>query len=413
MAKWLRALGIAVAVPGLVLAQTAISVENTGSVERPLSEGQVLPEVHSVHTILWTDDGGSDESYNVYVSDAPITDVAAANVFRVGTEIAEGQQAFEYALLTPFSPGAVANYYAVTLVSSGGVENATVAAGTNATTGATDGTTDWAQPIFWFIDAPFIDGDFSDWPFAPVDMDPDNPDNFFGGEITGPSDFTYSAAMGIDADNLYVRAEATDDLFVNTAETGTGDIWQGDAAEWYVGTYHLGPSDSRHAGTQYGSEGSPEAAQPDLQVVVAANAFDDGERTHLFGPANADGLNGTLGSFGAEIQTIETATGWAIEASVSLEGIAQDPAIILPYQPKIGHILPTTFAGNDGDDPAGGRQGQLFWSKDESVNNAWNTPSSWQREQVIYDPKVFGLGGGGTTAVKSSSWGEIKAGAIR
>jgi len=94
--KWIWAIAIAMAVPGLVFAQTEIGVENTGAVERPMVEGQVVIETNYVHTILWTDSGA--DSYDIYVSEAAITDIDAANVYKIAEGVAVGQQAYEYAL---------------------------------------------------------------------------------------------------------------------------------------------------------------------------------------------------------------------------------------------------------------------------------------------------------------------------
>lgn len=397
-------------IPGIALAQTAISVENTGVVERPMVEGQVLPETHRVHTIGWTDSGSlSGETYNVYVSNAVITDVRAANVYRIGTGVPEGQQAFEYALLTPFTPGPVQNYYAVTSVSSSGAENTAITAGQNATRGATSGTTEYGQPMYWFTEEPIIDAEFDDWPFAPVFMDPTSPEFWTNAEIEGGlSDLSGNVAMGINDVDLFTRAEVTDNALVNVNPTGDGSVWQGDAVETYIGLYDLRPSTQRHPTARWGNESDPTKAEPDWQLDIAGNAFDDPNRSQNFCAGTCGSYQTGMGNIGLEVLTKKTAVGWNVEARLPLEGLAQDPAVIAPFQPKIGMILGCTFALADGDDPAGGRQGQLFWGTDLSLNNAWNTPAAWEKEQVIYDPKVFGLGGPGT-AVEASSWGRVKA----
>lgn len=409
--KWLWATVAVALLPGWVLAQTGISVENTGVVTRPVATGQVLPETHNVHTILWTDDkSASGESYNVYVSDKAITDVDAPNVYQIGTEIPEGQQAYEHALLTPFAPGAVTNYYAVTIVSSAGAENTKVTAGANATTAGTRGTVEFGQPIFWFLDEPIVDAEFDDWPSEVLlFLTPDDP-HFVGGALDGPNDQSGSVAMGINDENLFFMGEVTDDALVNTAVTGDGSIWQGDCIEYYIGFYDLRPSELRHPTTQWGNETDPTRAEPDWQLDIAGNAFDEPNRSQNFCAGTCGANQVGMGNLGLEVLTKETSKGWNLEARQPLVGLAQDPAVIAPFEPKIGMILGTTIALADGDDPSGGRQAQLFWAKDQAVNNAWNTPSSWENEQVIYDPKVFGLGGGvSPTAVEATSWGQVKA----
>lgn len=402
--KWLCAIALVIAVPALVLAQTDIAVENTGVVERPVAEGQILPETHNVHTILWTDSGA--DSYDIFASDAPIADIDAANVVQIATGVKSGQQAYEYALQTPGTPGAVNNYYAV--VASG---SSAITAGVNATTEATAGTSEWSQPFYWFEDEPFIDADFSDWPFDPVAISPDNPDNFSAGEIDGAGDFSGNMAMGTTATDIFLRIEMTDDIFVNAAETDSADIWQGDSAEWYMGFYDLRPSAPRHPATQFGNESDPSMAEPDWQLVIAANAFDEPRRSFLYDAGVAGALLAPMAAYGLEVFTAETGAGgggWNAEGRVPYAGLELDPTVITAYEPVIGHINPVVYVANDGDDPTAGRQGQLFWAQDESVNNAWNTPSAWQKEHTIYDPRVFSLGGG--TAVEATTWGSVKAG---
>jgi len=404
--KFLWAVVICALLPLMAFGQTDIFVEDIGTVERPLVETQAVPDLHYVHLIQWTD--GSAASYNVYVSDAAITNVTADDVYRIGTQIPAGQQAYEYPLQTPEAPGEVTNFYAVTAVSAAGVENTAVTAGVSATTAGLAGITDFAQPMFWFIDAPAVDGDFGDWPFEAVYMDPESPDSFCAGDQDGASDISGFVANGLDADYLYFRAEVTDDALVNTVETGDGGIWNGDNVEWYLGLYDLRPSTPFHNEITYGNESDPTAAEPDWQMDIAGNAFDDAQRTFLYNQGKAGDLNQPMGNYGLEVLTQETAEGWSIEASIPFDGLAIDPSVVAPFAPKVGMIISSCFAIADGDNTEGGRDAQLFWASDASANNLWKTPATRQREQVIYDPRVFGLGAL-PTAVEAMSWGAIKA----
>jgi hypothetical protein len=399
--RWLCTLATVALLSGWALAQTDISVENTGVVTRPMVAGQALPETHNVHTILWTDDNRvSGESYNIYVSDQPITDVGAANVYRIGTQIPEGQQAYEHALLTPFAPGVVTNYYAVTQVSSTGLEDPKITPGANATTNSTSGTTEFGQPIWWFTEEPVIDAEFGDWaPFKPLYLSP-NLRSVENGTSDGPQDQSGYVGMGINDTDLFFLGEITDDALVNVNPTGSGDIWQGDNGEYYIGFYDLRPSTSRHPETQWGNATDPTKAEPDWQLNIAGNAFSDPNRSQNYAAGKHGSFQTGMGNLGLEVLTKETAKGWNLEARQPLVGLAQDPKVIAPFRPKIGMVLPSNIALEDGDDPAGGRQAQLFWAKDTATNNSWSTPSVWEKEQVIYDPKVFGLGGDGSPTAR-------------
>ncbi|NKB71665.1 MAG: hypothetical protein GKR89_31710 [Candidatus Latescibacteria bacterium] len=404
--KWLRFSALLSLVPCMALAQSEIAVENTGIVERPIAEGGVVQEATYVHTILWTD--GSGASYNIYVSDAPITDIDAGNVFRIATEIPEATQNYAHALLTPFAPGDVSNYYAVTMVDAGGTESSTVTAGVNATSAATSGTADFGQPLWWFLDEPFIDGEIDEWTFDPVSMSPDDPNHYVAGEIDGPADYSWDGAMGVDDNALYLMANATDDVFVNTIPIEDAGVWQGDSPEFYIGLYDLRPSVPRHPTPFWGNESDPSNADTDWQLMIGADAADNPARGWHFPGTHPEEFRTNWAVVGGEVFFTETAEGWRGEVRLPWTALAPDAATQVPFAPKIGMILPAQYAGNDGDDPAGGRQGQLHWAQDEAANNSWNTPSAWEKVQVIYDPKVFGLGGGGT-AVEEKTWGEIKS----
>ncbi len=402
--KWIKTAILCCALPGLALAQTDIVVEDTGIVERAFSEGLVVSETHYVHNIRWTDTDA--EGYDIFVSAAEITDIDADGVFKIAEGVPAGRQAYEYALQTPFAPGDVVNYYAV--VASGSSQ---VTPGENATTEGTSGTAEFGQPLFWFVEEPFIDAEFSEWLFEPVPMSPGSPDNFFTGEWDGEEDFGCWTATGVDADNLYFRSESVDDIMYNVNETGSPAIWQGDVVEWYLGFYDLRPSQPRHAEYEIGNETDPDAANVDWQFDIAVNAFDDPARGHAYiagqglFPLSDAGLEVLTTVEGGDGEPVST----ALEARLPLAGVVHDPALMSTWQPRIGNIVGSNFVCNDGDDPAGGRQGHLHWAQDESAIGSWNQPSTWGREQVIYDPRVFGLGDP-STSVKAKSWGEIKAG---
>ena len=374
--------------PALVAAQSSINIEDVGIIERPLVEGQVVPDVSYVHNIQWTDDGSGP--YTVWVSDSQITDAGADNVFVIGTGIPERQQQYEYPIHTPFAAGAVSNFYAV----SGG--------DVTATTSATGGNATHNEPLFWFLDAPFIDGDLSDWTHQPISILSSS--NFVNGESDGDEDLSLTTAMGIDADAIYMQCDVTDDIRSNALEDGPG-VWQGDGCEWYIGYYDIRPSTPRHIESQCGAE-------TDWQFVIAYNAV-DGNRAPFGdgGETCADNFNsGMLIGTGIDLfasgETLADEN-WRVEASIPHDGLVIDRAV--RWNPTIGDISPATIAVNDQDDPAGGRQGQPFWGQDAFIGEAWHAPASWENTVTIYDPKVFGLGlGGGPTAVEENSWGALK-----
>ena len=348
----------------------------------------------TVHTITWTDAAGlTGETYNVYMSESPITDVTADGVYLIGTGIAEDEGSYEYQLYTPFKPGGddVTYYYAVTSVSDG-VENTAVVPGSNATTEGESGTTTWGWAMIWFgaggYTPPELDGDLSEWEAIlsyddVVYIDPTSPDNkVTTGTIDDAADMSGYFWVGTDEDALYFANDATDDYLENTYPYDEGNMWKGDSPEFYVGIYDMRPSDPRH-------EDYEATDEPDFQIDQKANAgtdfcfhvFVNGKRT----PGDM-GVTGTEQWCGPRVEG-DLTSGYYIESKLPYVSLDWDPACPPVPHPKIGWVLPCNVMYNDTDTPGGtDREGQLSWANNDDAGASWDRPDVWQHQVVVYDP---------------------------
>ncbi|MCD6165573.1 hypothetical protein J7K19_02540 [bacterium] len=354
----------------------------------------IVTNQNTVHVISWKDATAlSGETYNVYVSQNPITDLNSPFVYLIGTQIPEGQQSYEYQLYTPNDPVTVTYYYAVTSVVNG-VENTTLSPGINTTTDGEPGTTTWALAMVWLdgikFHPPTFDGDLSDWVGYPrIYIDPTSPDNrITAGVIDGPQDLSGYFYYAADQNNLYFAADVTDDYLVNIWTADQGNVWKGDGVEFYLGLYDQRPSDPPHDDFQVQPE-------PDYQILIKANAG-TGPAFHIYtnGKTTTEGNPTITEQWCGERIAGDPTSGWIVEAKLPYEALTWDPvAYPQVIRPAIGWVLPTNIGINDTDVPGlGERQGQLMWSNHDDAGASWDRPETWKHQVVIYDPKMFGPG---------------------
>ncbi|RKY80909.1 hypothetical protein DRQ00_01215 [candidate division KSB1 bacterium] len=354
----------------------------------------IVTNQNTVHVISWKDATAlSGETYNVYVSQNPITDLNSPFVYLIGTQIPEGQQSYEYQLYTPNDPVTVIYYYAVTSVVNG-VENTTLSPGINTTTDGEPGTTTWALAMVWLDGIKFhpstFDGDLSDWVGYPrIYIDPTSPDNrITAGVIDGPQDLSGYFYYAADQNNLYFAADVTDDYLVNIWTADQGNVWKGDGVEFYLGLYDQRPSDPPHDDFQVQPE-------PDYQILIKANAG-TGPAFHIYtnGKTTTEGNPTITEQWCGERIAGDPTSGWIVEAKLPYEALTWDPvAYPQVIRPAIGWVLPTNIGINDTDVPGlGERQGQLMWSNHDDAGASWDRPETWKHQVVIYDPKMFGPG---------------------
>ncbi|MFQ6617854.1 MAG: hypothetical protein ACE5QV_04115, partial [Fidelibacterota bacterium] len=118
-----------------------------------------------INIVSWVDETRIEtESYKVYVSSSPITDVSAEGVQLIGTGIVQGTGSFSHHLFTVDEPGSVEYYYAVTSIDAYGREEIITNPGQNTTVSAISNTTRKIPPIIYFKSGAItIDGDLNEY----------------------------------------------------------------------------------------------------------------------------------------------------------------------------------------------------------------------------------------------------------
>ena len=335
-------------------------------------------------------------SYNVYFSEDAITDISADGVSLLGT-IPSDAEAFEmrHRIESPHASVDVEVFYAVTSLSTSGVENTDVS---NSSGSIDNPNTPVSPPIAQLVEEEadqLFDalgagnaegGGFENLPEASGPFVVDDTHSQLSESLTLPDDNEDLSAkvwIGYSDDNeLWVYAEVTDDTLEFQADSAPlGDAWQYDTIEIGWGNY-----DVRDVG------GSPLGSSPhsnmergafaDYQFRIVPRVGADGQVTtsHVFvggGSIEAEPQGGgaahspLMDAGGAEI-------GYKMLALIPLDAIqAAGDAVLAPPGPRDIRFIPFTITLNDAD--GSGRVHQITWSMNPTVDNQWwNTPSQWQ-----------------------------------
>ncbi len=202
----------------------------------------------NTNTIIWTDvPGQTNETYNVYYSLSPITDITAEGVEVAGTGIAHGEQQFVHKLLAPATDQSVTYYYAVVCKSGDGLLGSVgpmSSAITNTAKGIT--TVNATAPLNFQAD-----GDLSEWsnikPFRVYVSDGSGTvvQNTYVPNDTVSSGDIYVA---VDQDYLYVAGHINTNNIVFNPDTSS---WFNTATDLFFGLYNA--HGAPHTALQSGS----------------------------------------------------------------------------------------------------------------------------------------------------------------
>lgn len=205
--------------------------------------------------VIWEDvPGETGETYTVYASTSPITDLTAPGIELVITGVIENVQTAVHWIYYPLKDQPVTYYYAVTCSDVSGNQSPAGVSGaiTNAALGV---PTISLNPPANFK----ADGDLSEWDASgikPWVLTPET-DHIATGEVTDAADLTATVFLAMDADNLYVAIDVIDDVFAYS--TTEGNWWNWDAFEFFIGLYDW-RTQERHNGIKRGAE-------PDYKLV--------------------------------------------------------------------------------------------------------------------------------------------------
>ena len=320
----------------------------------PMAPENIIADVSSpyVNLISWDDVADeSGETYDVYASLDPITDLGDAGVFLVATDVPEQTVAVHY-IYYPLEEGEVSYYYAVTCTDPAGNVSESFGKTDNAYS-----NTGEARPII-SMNVPqnfSADGDLSEWAhIMPFTLDPDN--NPYTGTIDNAADYSAFCYVAMDNENLYVAFDVYDDIYTWDV-TNTQPWWEDEGIEFFIGLYEAGvPHPYFYRG-----------AEPDYRLLflpnglyVAVPSFDDdslelGPDNYYFEP---------LGS-----------SDYIIEAKIPLASIQREGDST--FVPVEGMTVPFEIFAADADVPDGGNESRLQYGPNPTLNPWGAGPKAW------------------------------------
>jgi hypothetical protein len=313
-----------------------------------------------VNSVSWTDTPGlTTGKYNVFFSEHPWTDAADSSVEDVPPyDIPAGTGFAQHVLRAAKTDQNVTYYYGVNVKDSwGNVSPATVMS--TAVTSLAKGV----PTISKVAPTSFVaDGDLSEWAaITPIDLSKDQgtAHQATNTVITNDADLSVKAYIALDADNLYVAFDVTDDV-VSVDTTGT-DYLQ-DCPDLFIGLYDW--RTKHHHGYTGG-------ATPDYHLRFSLNRLridNDGGAIVL-----VPGVNYIW-------KQKDLLPGYTVEAKIPFTMLAAAlPARHdVPFVWKEGMRIPIDFSINDNDTPGDNtaREGILCYSLLNN-DNSWSDQFYW------------------------------------
>jgi hypothetical protein len=324
------------------------------------------------NSVIWSDvPGQSGETYNIFYSTSPITDVTAAGVEVAGTAIAHGAQIFVHQLLAPATNQSVSYYYAVVCKSGDGLLGTPGIMASNVTN-----TAKGVVIINPTAPANFVaDGDLTKWTTAGI-----KPFRMFVSDHSGtvvtntnvPSDDVSSGEVyvAVDQNYLYVAGHInTNNVFFNPALS----TWFNTATDIFLGLYNA--HGAPHSGLQSGSTPDYHLRFIQTRVIIDNDGVDSlvvPGANYFFGPRFPDPLAGY--NFEAKIS-------WQDLAHKSNTGNTRSDNVFVP---KIGMRIPFDIELSSVSPSATQRDGQLDYSSIANGNSYGNVAlwsNSWVGDQ--------------------------------
>lgn len=323
---------------------------NTDNEPPAAPQGLAITQASFSNVVTWNDVAGEEgETYTVYYSLFPITDLGAQSVDVAGHELEEGLGVITQPLVAPLTDQDLTYYYAITATDVAGNTSAPATAGpiTNEARGIA--TVALGAPSGFAAD-----GELGEWSeIMPIRMAPSLGTKIIANTtVDDDDDLSADVYLAAGDDALYLALEVTDDFF---EPEGGANPWENDGAEVYIGLYDAhGP---RHQGYQRGAE-------PDYHLRITQA-----------GLVRENPAGGTVSVPGDEnfSMTERFPTGYIIEARIPYDVLQIDEDTA--FQPFDGMRVPLDIVLQDRDSDEG-QQGIMVYSRDND-DNSWESPSNW------------------------------------
>ena len=354
-----------------------------GKVASPAIAGEIgtfsaSGTVFNYFNITWEDNEIGTETYNVYMSTAPINNTTDPGVILIGDKIPHGTQYYAY---RPWSGESVpvTYYFAVAASDAEGTEMELTdksRVGPLTTNTSVTAKAFFVENFASVFSLDGLDNEFADYKQFGLKAERHNGTDTTGWTAASP-DMSWNATFIIDADYLYISADVTDDdLNASGSEpiVSGSQAWMGDALEFYIGFYNA------------------VIEPPHLYKDVDLAGTGDWRMSFT-----AWGTTQKSGSSDFEFPGVErtvyqkfTGDGYIIEVRIALDSLAKGGNIDIVN----GAMLPLRIDGTDLD-PSKGDTERSLWTGWGNTGNSedWKRPATFGFLQVV----------GGPTAVETEA----------
>jgi len=299
----------------------------------------------------------TDETYTIYFSSEPITDLNDEDVYVLASGVKEGE-VVAHNLYYPLKDSEVSYYYAATCTDAAGNTSESFYATETPFTNIGK-----ARAIIHYGAPPQfnLDGYFDEWEgIMPFKIHPDR-SLVVEGEVTDSIDYSLSCYLAMDNEYLYIAFDVFDDVFSWTPEN-TVDWWNDESIEFFIGFYPVKGAVSHHTNWQRGAEPDYRIVfRPDTMQIDAwpnVRLYPNGSETYFFESGGT--------------------SDYYIEAKIPLRDFAElgNDSLFVP-QENVGIMMPIEIQANDADIQNGGTVARIQFGVN-SPDSPWHgAPDNW------------------------------------
>ena len=337
-----------------------------------------------VNVVTWTDVPNEPQAkYNVYFSEKVFTSITDSTVEDLPPyRLAPLTGATSHVLRAPATDQNISYYYGVNAVDGAG-NTSPVAVSVKVTTMAKGiPVINNGMPANYATDAALTEWTAASIKPIIISKTPATGEGHVvsGGVVDNDADLLVKSYLAMDANNLYVAFDVTDDIVVTDSLLDLAGSYGNDCPDLFIGLYDF--RGKRHTGYKGG-------ATPDYHLRFSKYAL------YLDNPSNGKKLMVPGANYVWKKKPL--APGYFIEAKISFKLLADSVAGAVQFVPKLGNRIPIDFSVNDNDgkpidlgQPWTARDGILAYSQfndDNSWQDMWRWTHTWVGPQWVTSVK--------------------------